>query len=90
MRPLQVKNYPEGAIGGGWRAITKILVTLVIKNPLANVGDIRDSGSVLGSGRSPEGEHGNLLSYSCLEIPIDRGTWSATVHKVAKSLTRQK
>ena len=61
MRPLQVKNYPEGAIGEEWRAITKILVTLVIKNPPANVGDIRDSGSVLGSGRSPGGEHGNLL-----------------------------
>ena len=56
-----VKNYPEGAIGEEWRAITKILVTLVIKNPPANVGDIRDSGSVLGSGRSPGGEHGNLL-----------------------------
>ena len=61
MRPPQVRNCPEGAIGEEWRAITKILVTLVIKNPPANVGDIRDSGSVLVSGRSLGGEHGNLL-----------------------------
>ena len=59
----------------------------MIKNPLANAGDIRDMGSIPGSGRSPGGEHGNPLQYSCLENPMDRGDWQATVHGVAESLT---
>ena len=48
----------------------------------------RDLGSVPGSGRSPGGGHGNLLQYSCLENPMDRGAWRATVHGVAESRTR--
>ena len=44
-------------------------VALVVKNPPANAGDIRDLGSISGSGRSPGGEHGNPLQYSCLENP---------------------
>ena len=44
-------------------------MALVIKNPLANSGDIRDMGLILGSGRSPGGEPGNPLQYSCLETP---------------------
>ena len=60
----------------------------VVKNPPANSGDIRDKGSISGSGRSPRGGHGNPLQYSCLENPMDRGVWRATVHKVAKSWTR--
>ena len=44
-------------------------VVLVVKNPPANVGDIRDSGSIPGLGRSPRGQHGNPLQYSCLEDP---------------------
>ena len=55
---------------------------------LPNRGDIRDAGSILGSGRSPEGENGNPLQYSCLENPMDRGTWWSTVHGVAKSQTQ--
>ena len=47
-------------------------MVLVVKNPLANAGDIRDAGSIPGSGRSPGGEHGNPLQYSCLENPMDR------------------
>ena len=47
-------------------------VVLVVKNPLANAGDIRDAGSIPGSGRSPGGEHGSPLQYSCLENPMDR------------------
>ena len=43
-----------------------------------------------GLGRSPRGGHGNPLQYSCLENPMDRGVWRATVHGVAKSRTRQK
>ena len=50
------------------------------KNLPDNAGDIRGVGLIPGSGRSPGGEHGNLLQYSCLENPMDRGTWWATVH----------
>ena len=60
---------------------------LVVKNPLANVGDIRDVGSIPGLGRFPGGEHGNLLQYSFLENPMDRGAWWAIVHTVAQSWT---
>ena len=55
-----------------------------------NAGDIRDTGSVPGSGRSPGGEHGNPLQHSCLENPMDRGAWWATVHGVTESQTRLK
>ena len=65
-------------------------VALVVKNPSANAGDMRDAGSIPGSGRSPGGGHGNPLQYSCLENPMDRGAWWATVHGVEKSQTRQK
>ena len=46
-----------------------------------------DLGSIPGLGRSPGGENGNPLQYSCLENSMDRGTWQATVHGVAKSWT---
>ena len=62
----------------------------MVKNPPAIAGDIRDMGSIPGSGRSPGGGHGNLLQYSYLENPIDRGAWRATVHRVAKSSTQLK
>ena len=52
-------------------------VVLVIKNPPAIAGDIRDLGSIPGSGRSPGRGHGNLLQYSYLENPMDRGAWWA-------------
>ena len=48
-------------------------MALVGKNPSANAEDIRDMGSFPGSGRSPGGEHGNPLWYSCLENPMERG-----------------
>ena len=57
-------------------------------NPPASAGDVRDMGLIPGLGRSPGGRHGNLLQYSCLENPRDRGAWWATVHSVAKSWTR--
>ena len=60
-------------------------MTLVVKSLPANAGDIGDAGSNLGAGRSPGEGSGNPLQYSCLENPVDRGTWWATVHKVAKS-----
>ena len=56
----------------------------MVKNLTANAGDIRDKGLTPGLGRSPEGEHGNTLQYSCLENLMDRGAWWATVHGVAK------
>jgi len=59
-------------------------VALVIKNPPANAGDVRDAGSAPGSGRSPGGGHGNPLQYSCLQNPMDRGAWQATVFRVKK------
>ena len=66
------------------------MVVLVVKNLLANAGNVRDMGLIPGSGRSPGGGQGNLLQYSCLENPMDRGTWWAMVHKVAKSRTQLK
>ena len=57
-------------------------VALVVKNLSANAGDVRDTGSRLG--RSPEGGHGNPFQFSCLENPMDRGAWRATVHGVAE------
>ena len=65
-------------------------VVLVVKNPPVNAGNIRDVGSIPGSGRFPGGEHGNLLQYSCLENPMDRGAWRTTVHGVTKSHTQLK
>ena len=58
---------------------------LVVKNPAANAGDVRDTPSIPGSGRSPGEGNGNPLQYSCLENPTDRGAWGAIVHGVAKS-----
>ena len=63
-------------------------VALVVKDPHANAGDIRDSGSIPGSGRSPGGGNDNPLQYSCLENPTDRRAWRATVHRVTKSWTQ--
>ena len=62
-------------------------MALVVKNPPANAGDIRDTSSIPGSGRSPGGGHGNPLWYSCLENPMDRGAAWDTVHVAAKSQT---
>ena len=54
-----------------------------VKNPPGSAGD---EGLILGLGRSPGGGNGNPLQYSCLENSMDRGTWQATVHRVAKEL----
>ena len=60
-------------------------MALLIKNPPANAGYIRDVGSIPGSGRSLEGGHGNPLQHSCLETPMVRVAWWAKVHGVAES-----
>ena len=57
----------------------------VVKNPPANA---ENAGSVPGSGRCPGEGHGNSLRYPCLEDPMDREAWQATVHRVTKSRTR--
>ena len=64
------------------------VVALVIKNLPANAGDIRDVGLVPRLGRSPEVGRDNPLQYSCLENPMDREAWQATVHGVTKSRTQ--
>ena len=58
----------------------------VVKNVPAVAGGTGDTGSIPGWGRSPEVGHGNPLQCSCLENPMDRGAWWATVHGVAKEL----
>ena len=59
----------------------------MIKILPANVGDIRDRGLILGSGRSPGEGNGNILQCFCLETPMNRGVWQSVVHGVAKSWT---
>ena len=61
-----------------------------MKNTPANAGDIRDVGSIPGSGRPPGGGHGNPLQNSCLGNPMDRGAWQSMVHRISKSRTRLK
>ena len=62
-------------------------VALMVRNLTANANaeDVRDTGSIPGSGRSPGEGNGNPLQYSCLENPMDRGKWWTTVHRVKKS-----
>ena len=72
------------AINGASRMV------LVVKNPPANAGDIRDTCSIPGLERSPGGGHGNLLQCSCLEQSIEKGAWQPAVHSMAKSQTRLK
>ena len=73
------KNWEEGFAGGS-----------VVKNPSANAGDIRGAGLIPGLGRYPGEGDGNPFQYSCLENPIDRGVWRATLHRVSKNWTQLK
>ena len=66
-------SFPRGPSGG--------------THPPANARDPREMGSIPGLGRSPGGGHSNPLQYPCLENPMDRGAWQATVHRVTKSWT---
>ena len=62
----------------------------MVKSLPTNAGDIRDTDSIPGSGRSPGGGHRNTLQCSCLENPMDRGTGrGAIVHRVAESDTNE-
>jgi len=60
----------------------------MVKDPPANAGDIRDVGSMPGLGKSPGEGNGYPLQYSCLENPMDRRAWQATVYGIRKSRTR--
>ena len=62
-------------------------VVVVVKNPPANAGDTKDMGLIPGLERSPGEGNGNPVQGSCLENPMDRGAWCATVHGVEKSQT---
>ena len=59
------------------------------KESTCSAGVARDVSSIPGSGRSPEGGHGNLLQYSCLENAMDRGAWQAAVHRSQESDTTE-
>ena len=61
---------------------------LEVKNPPASARDVKDAGSIPGSGRSPEEGNSNPLQYSCLENPMDRGAWGSTVHGASKNRAR--
>ena len=63
-------------------------MALVVRRPPASSGDTKDESSIPESVRAPGGRHGNLLQYSCLENPMDRGAWRAAVHRVTQSRTR--
>ena len=67
-RELELYNRDIGRLGASQ-------VALVVKNPPASAGEIRDADLILGLGRSPGEGYGNPLQYSCLENPMDRGAW---------------
>ena len=60
------------------------------KEPTCSAGDLRDTGSIPGLGRFPGEGHGNLLQFSCLENPMNKGAWQSIVHGVTKSWTQLK
>ena len=60
-------------------------MVLVVKNLPVNAGDVKDASLIPGSRKFSGGGHDNLLQYSCLENPLDRGAWKATVHRVTQS-----
>ena len=64
-------------------------MALVVKNPPTNAEDVGHTGLIPGSERAPGGGHGNPLQYSCLEKPMDRGAWGATVRRVTESGTTE-
>ena len=76
----------HACIYGAYQGQEASQVVLVVKNPPANAGDIRDPGLQRSSG----GRHSNSLQYSCLENPMGRGAWRTMIHRVTKSQTGKK
>ena len=90
---LQIADEEKQNAKEKWKDILKLKayrVALEVKSLPANAGDLRDVGSSPQWGKFPGGEQSNPHQYSCLENPMERGAWLATVHRVAKSQTRQK
>ena len=81
------ENLHEWGLGNVCLEIRASQVALVVKNPPANAADVRDLSLIPGLGKSPGGGLGNSLQYSCLENPMDRGAWRATVYRVTESQT---
>ena len=96
MTSLSFQTSVSSSLNQAWeslphrRCIWASQVVLVVQDLPANAGDIRDADSIPGWGRTPGGGHGNPLQYSCLENPMARRAWWATVHGVAKSWTQLK
>ena len=77
MAPIDIRRY---------YSVQAFQLVLVVKKPSANAGDARDASSIPGLGRSPGEGTDNPFRYSCLENPMDRDAWRATVHTVIKCL----
>ena len=84
---MVLRTLREKCLEYSWHSVRASQVALAVKNLPANAGDLRDVDWIPGSGRSPGGGNGNPPQYSCLENPMDRVTWWAMVHRVAKSRT---
>ena len=69
--------------------VSQVALVVVKKLP-ANSGDIKNASSTPGWGRSPGGGHRNPFQYSCLENPMDKGAWRATVHGITNIWARMK
>ena len=82
--------FPKAVQNNDPELITYAQVALEVKNQPASAWDVRDMGSIPGSGRSPGGGDGNPLQYSCLENPMERGDWWVPEHSVAQSQTQLK
>ena len=84
--PTLLPSSPESCISHILISLSEASqVALVVKNWPANPGDIKDRGFIPGSGRSPGGVHGYQLQYSCLENPMEREAWWATVHRITEN-----
>ena len=82
---IGVLDWATSHLGEFYMLLRASQVALVVKDPPANAETI----SVPGSGRSPGGGHGNPLQYSCLENPMNRGAWQATVQSRKESYTTE-
>ena len=89
LNPALASSFPEGTGSLSWPS--RIFPGgSAVKNLPAKAGDTRDASLIPAWGRSPGGGHGNPFQYSCLENPMDRGAWQATVQGVAQSQTQLK